>query len=108
MGGWLRRLDLKAPFLSPLALPRDGVGVGRVEAARGALGHWLTIRDGEIAGYQIVAPTTWNFSPRDAAGVAGPLEGALAGVEVGGRGAKAAIVQHVVRSFDPCMVCTAH
>ena len=108
MGGWLRRLDLKAPFLAPLSLPRDGAGVGMVEAARGALGHWLTIRDGEIANYQIVAPTTWNFSPRDGAGVAGPLEGALVGVEVGARGAKAAVVQHIVRSFDPCMVCTAH
>jgi hydrogenase large subunit len=108
MGLWLRRLDLKAPFLTPLALPREGVGVGRVEAARGALGHWLSVRDGEIAGYQIIAPTTWNFSPRDGAGVPGPLEGALVGVEVGRRGAKAASVQHVVRSFDPCMVCTAH
>jgi hydrogenase large subunit len=108
MGAWLRRLDLRAPFLTPLALPRDGAGVGMVEAARGALGHWLSLSDGAIAGYQIVAPTTWNFSPRDAAGVPGPLEGALAGVEVGPRGAKAAIVQHIVRSFDPCMVCTAH
>ena len=79
-----------------------------VEAARGALGHWLTIRDGEIANYQIVPPRTWSFSPRDGAGVAGPLEGALEGVEAGARGAKAAVVQHVVRSFDPCMVCTAH
>jgi len=104
----LRRLDLKAPFLSQLSLPPDGVGVGMVEAARGALGHWLTIRDGEIANYQIVPPRTWSFSPRDGAGVAGPLEGALEGVEAGARGAKAAVVQHVVRSFDPCMVCTAH
>jgi uptake hydrogenase large subunit len=87
-------------------VPRDGRGVGLVEAARGALGHWLRIEDGRIAGYQIIAPTTWNFSPRDAGGVPGPLEAALEGVAVEGPGALA--VQHVVRSFDPCMVCTVH
>ena len=30
------------------------------------------------------------------------------GVGVGALGARSAAVQHVVRSFDPCMVCTAH
>ena len=29
--------------------------------------------------YQIVAPTSWNFSPRDAAGTPGALEAALVG-----------------------------
>ena len=43
---------------------------------------------------------------RDASGVPGPLEAALVGVAVTGPGALA--VQHVVRSFDPCMVCTVH
>jgi uptake hydrogenase large subunit len=108
MGLWLRRLSLREPFLIPLDPPEDGAGLGMVEAARGALGHWLTIKHGEIADYQIIAPTTWNFSPRDAAGVPGPAESALVGAEVGAHGAKAAIVQHIVRSFDPCMVCTAH
>jgi hydrogenase large subunit len=87
-------------------LPRSGRGAGLVEAARGALGHWLRIEGGKIAGYQIIAPTTWNFSPRDSAGVPGPLEAALEGVAVEGPGALS--VQHVVRSFDPCMVCTVH
>jgi hydrogenase large subunit len=44
---------------------------------------------------------------RDGAGVPGPLEGALAGLEVGEAAARSPMVQHVVRSFDPCMVCTA-
>ncbi len=108
LGGWARELRLKAPFCEATALPVQGRGAGLVEAARGALGHWLIVDEGKIERYQIVAPTTWNFSPRDAAGVAGPLERALVGVEVGTLGAKAAAIQHVVRSFDPCMVCTAH
>lgn len=37
-----------------------------------------------------------------------PLEAALAGLDTGGLGAKSAVLQHVIRSFDPCMDCTAH
>jgi hydrogenase large subunit len=99
-------IDPGAAFLSQGRPPRDGQGAGLVEAARGALGHWLTIRNGRIARYQIVAPTTWNFSPRDAGGVPGPLEAALEGAPAAGPDPIA--VQHIVRSFDPCMVCTVH
>ena len=89
-------------------MPDQASGVGLVEAARGSLGHWLRIERGRIAGYQIIAPTTWNFSPRDAAGVPGALEQALVGLPVGEGERVPLAVQHVVRSFDPCMVCTVH
>ncbi len=105
-GGLGGPFDPGASFMAQGTLPRDGVGVGMVEAARGALGHWLSIRNGRISTYQIIAPTTWNFSPRDADGVPGPLEAALEGTPV--EGAVTLAVQHVVRSFDPCMVCTVH
>ena len=104
---WVGELRPNEPFNSTGTLPDEGQGAGLVEAARGGLGHWLTIRDGKIAGYQIVAPTTWNFSPRDAAGVAGPLEQALVGTASAVEDPSAA-VYHVVRSYDPCMVCTVH
>jgi uptake hydrogenase large subunit len=89
-------------------LPSDGEGCGLNEAARGALGHWLRVEAGRIAQYQIVAPTTWNFSPRDAAGVPGPLEQALVDAPVLPGETTPVAVQHIVRSFDPCMVCTVH
>lgn len=108
MERWARRLAPDDPFCVELELTEEGEGMGLVEAARGALGHWITIRAGRIARYQIVAPTTWNFSPRDAAGTPGALEQALAGLAVGAGGPLPALVQHVVRSFDPCMVCTVH
>lgn len=108
MRGWLRELRLKDEFCSHFALPGEAAGVGLVEAARGALGHWVSVRAEQIERYQIIAPTTWNFSPRDAADVPGPLEAALAGLDTGAMGAKSAALQHVIRSFDPCMVCTAH
>ncbi len=61
-----------------------------------------------IANYQIVAPTSWNFSPRDAAGTPGALEAALVGAPVQPGEDTPVAVQHIVRSFDPCMVCTVH
>jgi hydrogenase large subunit len=105
MEEWVRALEPGGPYHTPAELPGDADGAGLVEAARGALGHWVSIRGGRIARYQIVAPTTWNFSPRDARGRPGPLERALVGVAAG---AGTVAVQHVVRSFDPCMVCTVH
>jgi Ni,Fe-hydrogenase I large subunit len=39
-------------------------GMGQVEAARGRLIHRAVVREGVIAGYQIVAPTEWNFHPQ--------------------------------------------
>ena len=104
---WVAEIRPNEPFNRTAELPAEGQGAGLVEAARGALGHWLSIREGRIAGYQIVAPTTWNFSPRDAQGVPGPLEQALVGVPSGGEDPSSA-VYHVVRSYDPCMVCTVH
>ena len=108
MERWALALAPAEPFCAQFDLPDEAQGVGLVEAARGALGHWLTILGGRIARYQIVAPTTWNFSPRDAGGTPGALEQALTGIEMGAGPHTPAIVQHVVRSFDPCMVCTVH
>lgn len=108
MENWVRALAPGESFCNQWQLPDSATGVGLVEAARGALGHWLRIERGKIASYQIIAPTTWNFSPRDVAGVPGALEQALVGLPVGASENAPLAVQHVVRSFDPCMVCTVH
>ncbi|WP_157268589.1 nickel-dependent hydrogenase large subunit [Azohydromonas aeria] len=108
MEEWLRALRPGEPWCDAFTLPEDGAGVGLAEAARGSLGHWLRVERGRIATYQIVAPTSWNFSPRDAAGVPGALEAALVDAPVRAGEATPVAVQHVVRSFDPCMVCTVH
>jgi hydrogenase large subunit len=108
MERWLNELVPGAPYCIEIHLPAETAGVGLVEAARGALGHWLTVRRGRIHNYQIVAPTTWNFSPRDAAGAPGALEQALAGLPADATGSLPPAIHHVVRSFDPCMVCTVH
>lgn len=108
MERWLGELRPGEPYHRDAALPESGSAVGLHEAARGALGHWLRIEHGRIAHYQIIAPTTWNFSPRDAAGRPGALERALEGAPVQPGERTPVAVQHIVRSFDPCMVCTVH
>jgi hydrogenase large subunit len=108
MENWVRALMPGEPFCNQWQLPDSASGIGLVEAARGALGHWLRIERGKIASYQIIAPTTWNFSPRDGVDVPGALEQALVGLPVGESETAPLAVQHVVRSFDPCMVCTVH
>ncbi len=108
MERWLASLAPREPFFRSGRMPDEARGVGLTEAARGALGHWLHVQRGRIANYQIVAPTTWNFSPRDGDGVPGALEQALVGAPVGDGEEAPLAVQHIVRSFDPCMVCTVH
>lgn len=108
MEQWLQSLQPGEPYCTAVELPDDGVGMGLSEAARGALGHWLVVRQGRLANYQIVAPTSWNFSPRDAQGTPGALEQALVGAPVLAGEQSPIAVQHIVRSFDPCMVCTVH
>ncbi len=81
---------------------------GLVEAARGSLGHWVRVKRGRILSYQIIAPTTWNFSPRDRDAQPGALEQALRGARLRSGEEEPVAVQHIVRSFDPCMVCTVH
>ncbi len=105
---WTKSLKPREPFCTQANMPDESRGAGLIEAARGSLGHWLRIKHGRILNYQIIAPTTWNFSPRDSRGTPGALEQALEGTEIGRDGNDHVMIQHIVRSFDPCMVCTVH
>ena len=109
MEAWLEEMIVRhdEAYYEPVASIPDGRGFGLLEAARGALGHWVEIRDGKIARYQIVTPTAWNGSPRDHEGVRGPWEEALIGTPVANVD-NPVEAGHVVRSFDPCLVCTVH
>ncbi len=94
-------------LFTPHEIPNGAQGVGLWEAPRGALGHWNVIRNKKIANYQCVVPTTWNVSPRDAAGVRGPIEESLIGTPVADP-EKPLEVLRVVHSFDPCLACAVH
>jgi Ni,Fe-hydrogenase I large subunit len=109
MSDWLDELikNQKGTFYHKVDGIPDGEGAGLIQAARGALGHWVKVEDEKISHYQVITPSSWNGSPRDKNGNRGAWEEALIGtpikdidnpVEAG----------HVIRSFDPCLVCAVH
>ena len=91
----------------PETWPKDSMGAGFHEAPRGALSHWVHVKDGKIARYQCVVPSTWNAGPRDAGGTPGPYEAALVGTPVADPEQPIEILR-TVHSFDPCMACGVH
>jgi len=117
LGAWIDALEanMHAGELSihngalwdPSTWPAQAAGWGLCEAPRGALGHWVRIENGAIANYQCVVPSTWNGSPRDAAGRRGPWEQALVGTPVADAAQPVEILR-TVHSFDPCMACAVH
>jgi hydrogenase large subunit len=96
--------DIFTPFEFPSGEIR---GFGFHEAPRGTLSHWTVIRDGKIANYQAVVPSTWNAGPRDDKAQAGPYEACLAGNPVADP-EKPLEVLRTVHSFDPCIACAVH
>jgi [NiFe] hydrogenase large subunit/hydrogenase large subunit len=92
----------------PSTWPDHALGYGYLEAARGALGHWIEIDNGRIARYQCVVPSTWNCSPRDARGQMGPYESALVDNHPLVDPERPIEILRTIHSFDPCMACGVH
>jgi [NiFe] hydrogenase large subunit/hydrogenase large subunit len=117
MGDWLDELtaqvgrgDVRIHDNSkwdPATWPAECVGAGFHEAPRGALGHWVNIKEGKITNYQCVVPSTWNAGPRDANGKSGPYESSLLGTPVANIEQPLEILR-TIHSFDPCMACGVH
>ncbi len=91
----------------PATWPAEARGVGLSEAPRGALSHWIVIRDGKIDNYQLVVPSTWNASPRDAKGQLSAYESSLVGTPVADTEQPLEILR-TIHSFDPCIACAVH
>lgn len=82
-------------------------GFGYHEAPRGVLSHWIVIRDGKIANYQAVVPSTWNAGPRDEQDKPGPYEASLLDNPIADT-EKPLEVLRTIHSFDPCLACAVH
>ena len=91
----------------PATWPKEAHGVGTVAAPRGALGHWIRIKDGKIENYQCVVPSTWNAGPRDAQGQIGAFEASLMNTPMANPEQPVEILR-TLHSFDPCMACSTH
>ncbi len=104
---WVMQLDPTKPVHTKFEMPDQSTGMGLTGAPRGALGHWITIKNKKIDRYQCVVPTTWNASPRDDKKQPGPIEQALIGTPVADPDNPIEPLR-VVRSFDPCLACAIH
>ncbi len=91
----------------PSTWPADAEGVGLVEAPRGSLAHYIKIHKGAIENYQLVVPTTWNGSPRDAKLQRSAFEASLIGTPVANLEQPLEMIR-TVHSFDPCIACAVH
>jgi hydrogenase large subunit len=91
----------------PVTWPAAVKGVGFTEAPRGALAHWIKIKDTKIDNYQCVVPTTWNGSPRDNEGNIGAFEASLMNTKVE-RAEEPVEILRTLHSFDPCLACSTH
>ncbi|MBM4030546.1 MAG: nickel-dependent hydrogenase large subunit [Planctomycetes bacterium] len=107
MFDWVGQLKPGEPHCAEWTIPATGDGCGMVDAPRGAVAHWVKVREHKTANYQLVVPTTWNASPADDKDQPGPIEQALIGTQV--RDPKNPFeVVRIVRSFDPCLACAVH
>lgn len=112
MEGWMGQLveNLKkgdTQTYQPYEMPAQAMGMGLNDVPRGALGHWIEIKDQKIGNYQLVVPSTWNLGPRCAANKPGPLEEALVGTPVADPKRPVEILR-TIHSFDPCIACGVH
>jgi hydrogenase large subunit len=109
MLGWLNQLssNLGQPVSAQFSVPASAKAFGLTEAPRGALGHWVEIANSKISRYQVITPTCWNASPRDANNVLGPIEQALLGTPVKDINRPIEVLR-VIHSFDPCLACAVH
>jgi len=95
-------------IFNPPSFPKgEQRGFGFHEAPRGTLSHWVVIRDGKIANYQAVVPSTWNAGPRDEKDQPGPYEASLVGNPVADPSRPLELIR-TVHSFDPCLACAIH
>jgi len=104
---WLGQLKPGEPCCAEWTIPETGDGCGMTDAPRGAVAHWIQVRDKKIANYQLVVPTTWNASPQDDKDRPGPIEQALIGTRLRDPENPFEVVR-IVRSFDPCLACAVH
>jgi hydrogenase large subunit len=91
----------------PSTWPTETKGFGFTEAPRGALAHWIQIKDRKIENYQIVVPSTWNASPKDGKGQHGAYEAALLDTPMADPKRPVEILR-TIHSFDPCLACASH
>jgi len=104
----LTKVEPEVSAFEEYEVPINAKGVGLTEGTRGALAHWIeTDEQGFIKNYELIAPTTWNISPKADDGTHGAVEKMLIGTKI--KNEKNPIeLARIIRSTDPCMACSVH
>ncbi len=94
--------EMSVRFLSP----EKKISAGFWECSRGVVTHHLVVRGHKIANYQVITPTEWMGSPRDAIGLPGIYETAVINTPLLEECARfedctGIDILRAVRSFDP-------
>ncbi len=89
------------------SLKKESKGRAFLEVPRGTLSHFVSIKDAKIENFSVIAPTTWNATPKNFDGVRGAYEEALVGIKIEDT-SKPLEVLRVLHSFDPCLACAVH
>jgi hydrogenase large subunit len=107
MVDWLLALKPGELAIVESEVPDEAEGAGLTEAPRGAVGHWMSIKDKKTNRYQVITPTAWNASPKDDKDQPGAVEQAMIGTKVKDKENPFELVR-IVRAFDPCLACSVH
>ncbi|WP_029894872.1 nickel-dependent hydrogenase large subunit [Desulfohalovibrio reitneri] len=112
MGEWIDQLQANVAagrdeLYTEWEMPDEAYGVGWADVPRGALSHWIHIKNKKIENFQLVVPSTWNLCPRDAQGGLSPVEEALIGTPIADPKRPVEILR-TVHSYDPCIACGVH
>ena len=105
---WLCRLETGP---APITQKEESVknkAIALTDAMRGTLLHSVDMEHEKVISYNIITPTTWNFSPKDDKGQMGPVENALVGTRLSSRQNILTVLGRIIRSFDPCLSCGTH
>ncbi|MBU1666876.1 nickel-dependent hydrogenase large subunit [bacterium] len=88
-------------------LPKKSKGRVFLEVPRGMLSHFVNIENQKIKNFSVIAPTTWNASPKNFDGKRGAYEEALIGLKIEDTSKPLEVIK-VLHSFDPCLACAVH
>lgn len=88
----------------------DGEGVGAIEAPRGTLYYWLSIKNGKVVYANLVIPTAQNLI-----NMRGDVKEAVMQICNSGKCDRkdwekviTKEIEKIVRAYDPCMSCASH
>jgi len=93
----LNRLDMlntSGKVLTDPIPPGDGktLAWATTEPARGTNVHFVRVREGKVADYSMIVPTTWNFPVCSKALSGAPWQ----------------LAEVIIRGYDPCVSCATH